>query len=164
MNEILPARNSHNQDMTLVETSQFISVAVAGQLFGLPVLEVRDILSAQGIARIPLAPPEVAGALNLRGRIVTAIDFRRRINLPPLDPKEGMGMNVVVNHHGELYSLVIDSVGEVLSLPVSAREKVPETLDPKWREIASCVYRLEKTLMIILDIAQLLRFESTKIT
>ncbi len=162
MSDVVPVNNSQNQDMTLVETAQFITVTVAGQLFGLPVLEVRDILSAQVVARIPLAPPEVAGALNLRGRIVTAIDFRRRINLPPLNPKDGMGMNVVVDHHGELYSLIVDSVGEVLSLPVSVREKVPETLDPTWRELASCVYRLEKELMIILNVAQLLRFESAK--
>ena len=71
-------------------------------------------------------------------------------------------MNVVVDHHGELYSLIVDSVGEVLSLPVSVHEKVPETLDPIWREMASCVYRLEKELMIILNVAQLLNFERAK--
>ena len=60
-----------------------LTLTVAGQLCGVPVLAVRDVLGPQTITRIPLAPPEVAGSLNLRGRIVTAIDLRRRLSLPP---------------------------------------------------------------------------------
>ena len=65
------------------EDRQFVTLTVADQLCGVPVLGVRDILGEQAITRIPLAPPEVAGSLNLRGRIVTAIDLRRRLGLPP---------------------------------------------------------------------------------
>src|SRR5580692_5233269 len=61
----------------------YVTLTVAGQLCGIPVLGVRDILAEQPITRIPLAPPDIAGSLNLRGRIVTAIDLRRRLNLPP---------------------------------------------------------------------------------
>ena len=65
----------------------FVMLTVAGQTCGVPVGSVRDILGEQAITRIPLAPPEIAGSLNLRGRIVTAVDLRRRLNLPP--PPEG---------------------------------------------------------------------------
>ena len=63
---------------------EFVSITVADQLFGIPVLQVQDVLGPQRITRIPLAPAEVAGSLNLRGRIVTAIDLRTRLGLPEL--------------------------------------------------------------------------------
>src|SRR3954451_13134007 len=86
----------------------FLTLTVAGQLCGVPVLAVRDVLGAQAITRIPLAPQEVAGSLKLRGRIVTAIDLRRRLGLPPRarTGAASMGaMSVVVERDGELYSL-----------------------------------------------------------
>ncbi|MEQ9124864.1 MAG: chemotaxis protein CheW, partial [Alphaproteobacteria bacterium] len=104
----------------------FVTVTIAEQLFGIPVLEVRDVLRPQAMTRVPLAPPEIAGVLNLRGRIVTAIDVRCRLNLPPRD-EEQRGMNAVVDYHGEPYALVFDSVGEVLSLPDDAHERTPAT-------------------------------------
>ena len=68
---------------TTAEEQVLVTLTVADQLCGVPVLAVRDILGEQTITRIPLAPPEIAGSLNLRGRIVTAIDLRRRLQLPP---------------------------------------------------------------------------------
>lgn len=64
-----------------VGQNDVVSMTVAGQLFGIPVQAVQDVLGAQRITRVPLAPSEVAGSLNLRGRIVTAIDVRRRLKL-----------------------------------------------------------------------------------
>jgi purine-binding chemotaxis protein CheW len=135
----------------------FVTVTVAGQLFGIPVLTVQDVLGSQKITRIPLAPGEVAGALNLRGRIVTAIDVRRRLRLPDREGEDS-GMAVVVDRGSELYSLVIDSVGEVLSLPESAFDRNPTTLDPLWREVSAGVYRLKGQLLVVLDVARLLDF------
>jgi purine-binding chemotaxis protein CheW len=137
--------------------SEFVSVTVGNQLFGIPVLQVQDVLGPQRITRIPLAPAEVAGSLNLRGRIVTAIDLRTRLKLPPL--AEGkQGMSVVVDHGGELYSVVVDAVGEVLSLDIEAIERNPATLDAVWREVSGGICRLDKTLLIILDVARVLDF------
>src|SRR6267154_2312473 len=111
------------------EAGDFVSVVIGGQLFGIPVLEVRDVLASQRITRVPLAPAEVAGSLNLRGRIVTAIDIRTRLGLP--ERSEGKtAMSVVVDYGGELYSLLVDSVGEVLSLDGTDAERNPATLDP----------------------------------
>src|SRR5579884_1873417 len=108
-----------------------VTLTVAGQLCGVPVLGVRDVLSQQTITRIPLAPPEVAGSLNLRGRIVTAIDLRRRLRLPPA-PLNCPTMSVVTEQEGELYALLVDQVREVMSLPTHAFERNPPTLPPAW--------------------------------
>ena len=136
---------------------EFVTVTIADQLFGIPVLSVQDVLGPQKITRIPLAPPEVAGALNLRGRIVTAIDVRRRLGLPPR-AADIAGMSVVVEHKGEPYSLMIDSVGEVLSVPFEAYERNPATLNSRWREISGGVYRLDSRLLVVLEVDLLLDF------
>jgi purine-binding chemotaxis protein CheW len=141
------------------EQQEFVSITVAGQFFGIPVLQVQDVLGPQRITRIPLSPPEVAGSLNLRGRIVTAIDLRTRLGLPPL-PEANKGMSVVVDHEGELYSILVDGVGEVLRLGASAAERNPATLDAIWRDVSGGVYRLEKTLLIVLNVARVLDFST----
>ncbi len=129
---------------------------IAGQLFGIPVLQVQDVLGQQNVTRIPLAPPQVAGALNLRGRIVTAINVRRCLGLEDLAETNKKSMSVVVENDGELYSLIIDSVGDVLSLKESAFESNPPTLDLLWRSVSLGVYRLDGKLLVILDVTKLL--------
>jgi purine-binding chemotaxis protein CheW len=129
---------------------EFVTATIGGQLCGLPVLQVQDVLGPQRITRIPLAPPEVAGSLNLRGRIVTSIDMRKRLGLPPRDDGQ-QSMSIVVEHHGELYSLMVDAVGEVLKLSEEDFERSPATLDPLWRNVSEGVYRLEDGLLVVLD-------------
>ena len=111
------------------EERVFVTLTVADQLCGVPVLGVRDILGEHAITRIPLAPAEIAGSLNLRGRIVTAIDLRRRLHLPP-PPAGQPRMSVVAEQGGELYALLVDQVSEVMSLKASAFERNPPTLPP----------------------------------
>ncbi len=136
-------------------TGEFITITVGDQLFGIPVLSAQDVLHPQRIYRIPLAPPEVAGSLNLRGRIVTAIDLRVCLGLPPVeDPSQSM--SVVVEHDRELYSLLVDSVGEVLRLPAESFERSPATLRPQWRDLCDGIYRLEGQLLLVLNVVRLL--------
>lgn len=137
----------------------FVTMTIENQLFGIPVLMVQDVLRSQKLRRVPLAPPEVAGALNLRGRIVTAIDVRRRLRLPDR-PEEDLGMSIVVDHGGELYSLIVDSVGEVLTLPGETHENTPATLDPVWKNICNGVHRLEDKLLLVMDVERLLDFDA----
>ncbi|MCS6890922.1 MAG: chemotaxis protein CheW [Rhodovarius sp.] len=134
-----------------------LTLTVAGQPCGIPVLAVRDVLGPQTITRIPLAPPEIAGSLNLRGRIVTAIDLRRRLMLPDRPPGQ-RPMSVVVDHHGELYSLLADEVGDVLSVDPAERAPNPPTLEPFWREVSLGVHRLGEQLLVVLDVERLMRF------
>jgi purine-binding chemotaxis protein CheW len=139
--------------------AEFVTMSVDGQLFGIPVLLVQDALKSQKITRIPLASREVAGALNLRGRIVTAIDIRRRLGLPDR-PSNEAGMNIVVEHGGELYSLIVDSVGEVLKVDADTFERNPATLDPQWKSFCKGIYRLDGNLLLSLDVANLLTFQT----
>lgn len=139
------------------EHVDFVTVTIDNQLFGIPVLQVQDVLGTQRITRIPLAPPEVAGSLNLRGRIVTAVDVRKRLGLEP-QPKTDRDMSIVVDHDGELYSLMVDSVGEVLSVPTATYERNPATLDPIWKSVSTGIYRLQGQLLVVLDVNRLLDF------
>ena len=157
MNRASAAADPRNRVAAAGEPHEFVSITVAGQHFGIPVLQVQDVLGPQRITPIPLAPPEVAGSLNLRGRIVTAIDLRTRLRLPKL-PDGEVGMSVVVDHGGELYSILVDAVGEVLSLDASAQQRNPPTLDPAWRDVSNGIYRLDATLMVILNVARVLDF------
>jgi purine-binding chemotaxis protein CheW len=138
------------------DTEDFVTFTIADQLFGIPVLKVQDVLSAHNITRIPLAPPEIAGSLNLRGRIVTAMDVRLRLGLPPRD--RSSSMSIVAEHEHELYSLMVDSVGEVLALKASDWERNPPTLDPKFREYSLGIYRLDGELLVVLDVNRLLDY------
>ncbi|MBV6632135.1 MAG: chemotaxis protein CheW [Alphaproteobacteria bacterium] len=139
------------------ELWDYVTMRIAGQLFGIPVLQVQDVLGPQRITKIPLAPSEVAGSLNLRGRIVTAIDVRLRLDLESRSQnlKE---MSIVVEHEHELYSLIVDEVGEVLNLEESTFEKNPATMDRRWRDVSSGIHRLDGELLVILDIGRLLSF------
>lgn len=139
----------------LNETIQFVTVVIGGQLFGLPIERVHDVFVPQSVTRVPLSRPEIAGVLNLRGRIVTAIDMRRRLHLPARDDG-GTSMAVGIESKGESYGLLIDNVGEVLDLPVNGREPNPVNLDSRWASISGGVHRLSGQLMVILDVDRVL--------
>lgn len=137
------------------ELEDFVSFTIGKQLFGVPILKVQDILKPDSIASIPLAPPEIKGSINLRGRIVTVIDVRVRLGLEPReDSADSMGVTVEQNQ--DLYTLLVDRIGDVVSLAKDKFEKNPGTLDTKWREFASGVFRLDKSLMVVLDVERLL--------
>lgn len=140
-----------------VKSRDYLSITIADQLFGIPVLQVQDVLGKQNVTIVPLAPTEVSGSLNLRGRIVTAVNVRQSLGLEKIEHLESYrNMSVVVEHEGELYSLIIDKVGDVLSLEKDNFEDNPATLDPVWLSVSAGIYRLEKNLMVILDVAKLL--------
>jgi purine-binding chemotaxis protein CheW len=139
----------------LGESIQYVTVVIGGQLFGLPISRVHDVFVPESITRVPLSRPEIAGVLNLRGRIVTAIDMRRRLHLPARSDG-GTAMAVGIEHKGESYGLLIDNVGEVLDLPSNGREPNPVNLDPRWASISGGVHRLNGQLMVILDVDRVL--------
>jgi purine-binding chemotaxis protein CheW len=152
-------RDITTDDPQEADEDVFVTLFIADQLCGIPVLAVRDILGQQTITRIPLAPPEVAGSLNLRGRIVTAIDLRQRLNMPPA-ATEAPRMAVVVEQGSELYALLVDQVSEVMRLPRQQFEANPPTMPPEWARFSTGIYRLQGQLLVILDITQLLALSS----
>ena len=146
-------------------SEDFVTFMVADQMFGIPVKKVQDILSPSRIAAIPLAPPEVKGSINLRGRIVTVIDVRVRLGMPKRDApdqEKQKSMGVTVEHEHDLYTLLVDRVGDVISLSPNAYESNPATLSPQWRDYANGVYRLEgRRLMVVLDVDPFLAIRKT---
>ncbi len=158
MSSQIETTRSRNANGPSDETEEFVTFTVAGQLFGIPVLQIQDVLSSYQITPIPLASPEIVGSLNLRGRVVTAIDVRLRLGLAAR-PKEAESMSIVAENQGELYSLMVDSVGEVLALSQSAYERNLPTLDAKFRAFSDGIYRLDKQLLVVLDVNRLLDYE-----
>ncbi len=144
------------------DLEDYVTFRIRDQMFGLPVLRVQDILTPNQIAPVPLAPPEVKGSINLRGRIVTVIDVRIRLGLPERDQKDGQSMGVTVEQDNELYTLLVDKIGDVISLSRELYEKNPGTLDPVWREFSNGVFRLDENLMVVLDIDNLMNLNSEK--
>jgi len=137
------------------EADLVLTFSVGDQPCGVPVLSVRDVLGPQTITRIPLAPGEIEGAMNLRGRIVTAVDLRRRLALPRR-PDGTQPMSIVVEHGGELYAMLADQVGEVVPLSAADRAPNPPTLDHLWREVSRGVHQRDGQLLILLEVDRLL--------
>ena len=144
------------------DMDDYVTFSIGDQLFGIPVLRVQDILTPELIAAVPLAPKEVKGSINLRGRIVTVIDVRVRLGLPPLENSDSKNMGVTVEQGPDLYSLLVDKIGDVISLSKDQYEKNPSTLDSLWREFSNGVFRLEESLMVVLDIDRLLDLKYEK--
>jgi purine-binding chemotaxis protein CheW len=135
--------------------AEYVTAVIGGQLFGLPISRVQDVFMPERLTRVPLAASEIAGVLNLRGRIVTVIDMRARLGLPAACDGKPM-MAVGVDQRGESYGLLIDQIGEVLRLPDAGREDNPVNLDPRIAKLAGGVHRLDGQLMVVLDVDRVL--------
>ena len=141
--------------------SEFVTAVIGGQLFGLPISRVQDVFMPERVTRVPLSSAEIAGVLNLRGRIVTVIDMRARLGLARADDGKPP-MAVGVDMRGESYGLLIDQIGEVLRLPEESREENPVNLDPRMAKLAGGVHRLDGQLMVILDVDRVLELAADK--
>jgi purine-binding chemotaxis protein CheW len=129
---------------------QYCTFFLDGHYFGIDVLQVQEVIRHQEMTRVPLAPPVVRGLINLRGQIVTAIDLRRRLDMP--DRAEGeLPVNVVVRTDDGAVSLLVDEIGDVLEVPEEAFERPPETLRGTARELIRGAYKLDGRLLLILD-------------
>jgi purine-binding chemotaxis protein CheW len=144
---------------TAVHTAEYVTTTIGGQLFGLPIERVQDVFVPTKLTRVPLAPPEIAGLLNVRGRILTVIDMRRRLGFGARD--DGWRMLAMgVEHNADSYGLLIDQIGEVLSLPAASRADTPLNLDRRLAQVTSGVHRLDHSLMVVLDLDRVLEFGS----
>ena len=142
--------------MSSGSTSDFVTFEIGGQLFGVPIDEVQDVFKPQKVTPVPLAHPDIAGVLNLRGRIVTMIDCRQHLGMGRSASLELMAVGV--ERGGESYGLLIDKIGDVLSLDPAGLEPNPVNLDPRWRAVSKGVYRLDRKLLIVLNISTILDF------
>jgi chemotaxis signal transduction protein/truncated hemoglobin YjbI len=136
---------------------QLVTMSVDGQLFGLPILSVQDIVETHNITQVPRTPSAISGIMNLRGRIVTVINLRRILGRND-DTTSRMG--VTVEFHGDLYTILVDQIGEVRLLDRSDFESAPATLDSKLKQLCTGIYRLDGELLAVLDVNQILSAET----
>lgn len=136
-------------------STEFVTFSIAGQIFGLPIGRVQDVFKPARITRVPLAAAEIAGVLNLRGRIVTVIDMRYRLDVKRRE-EGGVPMAIGIEAKGESFGLLVDAVGEVLKLPDADREPNPINLDGRLAALSAGVYRLDDQLLVVLDVDRVL--------
>ncbi|MFN9718714.1 MAG: chemotaxis protein CheW [Planctomycetota bacterium] len=135
---------------------QYCTFFLAGDYFGLNVLQVQEIVREQPMTCVPLASPVIAGLMNLRGQIVTAMDLRRRLGFPDRDTGEE-SVNVVVQTRDGAVSLIVDEIGDVLSLSHELFEPPPETMRGSDRELILGAYKLPERLLVILSLERILK-------
>jgi purine-binding chemotaxis protein CheW len=133
---------------------EYVTAEIGGELIGIPILRVQDVFIPEGLTRVPLAQPEIAGVLNLRGRIVTLIDMRRRLGLSGGGDKTPLAIGVELR--GESFGLLIDAIGEVLRLDEDAREQNPVNLDPRLARVSTGIHRLNERLLLVIDVDRVL--------
>jgi purine-binding chemotaxis protein CheW len=122
-----------------------------GALYGVEVAHVQEVLKSQGLTRVPLAPAAVAGLINLRGQVVTAIELRERLGRPPR-PEGTDAVVIVVRLHGEAVSLLVDAIADVVDVDPADFEAPPDTLDGAGRELIRGAFKLDGHLLLALDV------------
>lgn len=151
------------------EQRQFCTFFLNGIYFGIEVEHVQEVIRYQQMTRVPLAPSDICGLINLRGQIVTAIDLRRRLEMssPVLSLSEleddQLPFNVVVRTDDEVVSLLVDEVGDILETTQDNFEPPPTTLKGRVRQLLRGAYKLQDELLLILDIEKVLEVKSTQL-
>jgi purine-binding chemotaxis protein CheW len=142
----------------MAESQQFCTFTLGSLFLGIEVLQVQEVIRAQQMTLVPLAPRAVTGLINLRGQIVTAIDLRRRLGLPDR-PAGTDAMNVVVRTDDGAVSLLVDEIGDVVEVTPDAFELPPETLPAGARGLIRGVFKLPGGLLLALDTRRALELE-----
>ncbi|MGY1715572.1 chemotaxis protein CheW [Geodermatophilus nigrescens] len=132
-------------------SGQLATFRLDGDLYGVEVEHVQEVLRSQKLTRVPLAPPAVAGLINLRGQVVTAIELRERLGRRPR-PADTDAVVIVVRLHGEAVSLLVDSIADVVDVDAADFEAPPDTLDGQARELIRGAYKLDGQLLLALDV------------
>jgi purine-binding chemotaxis protein CheW len=136
-----------------VSDQQYCTFFLDGHYFGIPVVEVQEVIRYQEMTSVPLAPAVISGLINLRGQIVTAMDLRVRLDLPPR-PEDALPMNVVIRTDDGWLSLVVDQISDVVEVDEVAFERPPETLSGVARSLIKGAYKLNGRLLLVLDTAK----------
>ena len=146
-------------DVVTVSERSYFTVFVNKEIFGLPVQHTHTIFRISSVTPLPKGPGDIAGLVNLRGKIVTAVSLRRRLRMPS-DAKINDALAIGIEHKGENFALIVDEVGDVLSLANSMQIPIPAHFDPDRSRLTGGLYRVGKLLIPVLDIEALFAFQS----
>ncbi|MCL5677039.1 MAG: chemotaxis protein CheW [Firmicutes bacterium] len=135
---------------------ELVVFLLSGELYGISIAQVREIIPFQAVTSVPRTPPYVLGVTNLRGRVIPVIDLRVRIGLPSGRLDQGQKIAVVELDGQTTVGMVVDGVSEVLQIPQDSVEPTPPTLtDIEARYIAG-VAKQEGNMIILLDMPKVL--------
>jgi len=144
----------------MAEKKQYCTLYLANHCFGVDVLKIQEVFRHKDETKVPLASRVVKGLINLRGQILTAIDLRSLLGMEDR-PDDQIPVNVVVNTEGNVVtSLMVDEIGDVIELSEDECEAPPDTLDVGLRGLINEVYKLEKELVLVLDVDRVVQTEA----
>lgn len=149
----MKTQTSKEQEQTSLR--QIFSVRIAGSWFGLPIANVRTVFSAQRITPIPLAPITIAGLVNVRGDVLTAINVAAYLNSDDAGTSEKK-LLVGIEHRSEQFGLLIESAGEILDVTDEMRVPTPVRFGSEKTQRTLVTYKVADKLIPILDIQELL--------
>jgi purine-binding chemotaxis protein CheW len=150
-----------------VAEQQFCTFFLNGFYFGIDVLHIQEVIRPQIMTRIPLAPVDVCGLINLRGQIITVIDLQRRLKMSEAETQthqlvdEPQGFNIIVRSDDEVVGLLVDDVGDVLKFTENAFQPPPATLNGKMRHMLIGAYPLHEGFLLVLDPEKILDVTDT---
>ncbi len=145
--------HAHESDRAAAAASsrQYSTFFLDGLYLGVEVLQVQELIRYQEMTRVPLAPSVIRGLINLRGQIVTAIELRRRFDMPDR-PADQMPMNVVVRIEDVAVSLLVDEIGDVVEVDDEQFEPAPATIRGRANDLVTGVYKMAERLLLVLDV------------
>ena len=137
-----------------------VTFRIGAELFGVPIAMVQEIVRVPAITRIPQAPEFVEGVINLRGRVITVVDMRKRLNQAGLPREQSNWVRksriLVIESGGRLVGVIVDEVAEVLKLPGERVEQAAPLVAGLNNQYITGVGKLEDRLLILLDIEKIL--------
>lgn len=145
-------------DVPTAGEESYFTVFAGGEAFGLSVLHTQTIFRITSVTPIPLGPPDIVGLVNLRGKIVTAVSLRRRLRIPLDEVKNSLAIGI--EHKGENFALIVDEVGDVLTLDSSMKVPIPAHFDPARSRLMAGLYKVGNLLVPALNIAALFDFSN----
>lgn len=145
-------KTTETSEKTLKEVLTF---NLGGVLFALSVSEVREVLLSKKLVEIPLVPEVVPGLFSLRGQVISALHVGSILNLE-LEKPLAESQNILVEDEGEIFSFLVDEVGEVLELNEDQISEPPANLDQRWKRYVTKVATHNGELMAILDAKEIL--------
>lgn len=141
----------------IVTSTQLCGFKIKGDYYAIPVLEVQEVIKPQKLTQVPLAQSYVKGLINLRGQIVTSLSLRELFKMEEADTEEHM--NIIVSNEESLYALTVDEILDVIEVEEQSFEDSPETINEQVRKFIKGVYKLEKKLIILLDLDKILTID-----
>ena len=151
--------DTHETEVSTSRNQQFCTFFLGEFFFGVNVTQVQEVLRWQPMTGVPLSGSSIQGLINLRGQLVTAVDLRQRLEMPPFEDGH-QPMNVVIQRDDGMVSLLVDEICDVVEVHQDSFERVPETVRGVARELVLGAYKLESSLLLILDVERILAFEA----